>query len=88
MSANPKIDDGGVAFPKVVSEATSEVDAGMSLRDYYVGIAMGHLITSTTGSVESLIKFCGKQGVHPADQLAITSYQLADAMIKEKRRTE
>jgi hypothetical protein len=82
--------DGGPAFPRpasigndyVTGESGVVVDPqmGMSLRDWFAGQALGHLLQPVIAAMH--------QG-HPAPSSADVAkicYQLADAMLKARRQ--
>jgi len=62
--------DNPQAFPSVTPEVTCYVEQGMTLRDYFAAKAMQGMIT-------------GKPGLG-FDLTARQSYQIADAMLKER----
>ena len=68
MSEN--IDDGGPAFP--VDRAARKHD-GMSLRDWFAGMAMNGLLSDPR-----------YEGTH--EQAAEYSYRMADAMLAERKK--
>mgnify|MGYP003512145582 CR=1 FL=1 len=79
-------DDGGPAFP--APDASWEHFGnkmgytGMSLRDHFAGLAMQSM-TSDMYRVKSLIKASETLGHSYATEVAIQSYVLADAMLRE-----
>ena len=65
--------DGGPAFPTQIDAALDGSDSGMSLRDWFAGMA--------------LAGFCANPEVHgTAKDLALPAYVQADAMIKEREK--
>ncbi len=73
-------DTGGPAYPQ--QRYLNPESEGMTLLDYYGGNAMMGLIrgnTSLEGDTTTIIN---------ADQLSSMAYQIAAAMIAEKRRSE
>jgi hypothetical protein len=77
-----KLDDGGPAFPRVVTEDWRErQDGGMTLRDYFAGQAMQALITKTpVGSAPPGITNRNKA-------TAVGAYDYADAMLRARKET-
>ena len=77
---NETLNTGGPAFP--VKGGQVEIDpetkafcmpsTGMTLRDYFAAKAMVRLVGAN------------EEGVHSAETLAMLSYRLADAMLKER----
>lgn len=71
-------DDGGPAFPptRVYVDPSGRVLDGMTLRDYFAGLAMQ--------SVVSVLH----QGIRPADigLMAHDCYGIADAMLEERAK--
>lgn len=76
------IDNGGAAFPQRDIGAYDAVDegrgpqGGMSLRDYFAGQAMIALMEAALTTITS------------PSFLAQSAYQMADAMLAERSRTE
>ena len=60
-----KAADGGPAFPVLTSN-------GMSLRDWFAGVALQGLIANA--------------GALPTDDLSFAAYDYADAMLKERSK--
>lgn len=73
-----KIDDGGQAFPNTYPiESSASGTIGMSLRDWFAGMAMRGVVTAGIGIT-----------VHPEairKWIAEESYALADAMIAARK---
>ena len=67
-----KINDGGPAFPQGHLDGPQVDPSGMSLRDWFAGMALPAVIERKT---------CA----YP-DQVAAISYRIADAMIAERER--
>ena len=66
-----KVNDGGSAFPY----ETWSRNSGMSLRDWFAGMAMqGHMAS------------WGQHDVTDYSEIAVGAYRLADAMIAEKEK--
>ena len=68
--------NGGPAFPLVFDDdtkATREIFSGMSLRDWFAGMAMQALILAAKTSQD-------------VDLLSKGAYQMADAMLKERSK--
>lgn len=70
------IDTGGAAFP-VPGSDTYSPETGMSLRDYFAGQALAYTADLCTNTDKPWEENAARQ-----------AYKLADAMIREKRRTE
>lgn len=68
------IDNGGPAFPR-------QGVAGMSLRDYFAGQALGGAIANATG-LETLTKSERKEAFRQTAELL---YEVADAMIEARK---
>lgn len=80
-----KIDDGGAAFPEHRFESYGSgagrhlVHGGMSLRDWFAGQALAGLAVHEKpydNTIDAMDSYCRS--------LAVKSYRLADAMIKER----
>lgn len=69
----PKIGDGGPAFPVVETHPVhgSRIDFGMSLRDYFAGQALAGLAVQSYAS---------------AVFLAESAYRIADEMLKARQQ--
>lgn len=94
-----KIEDGGPAFPTFAIQfhqgphGTSYTSAvkdkdGMSLRDWFAGqaaCALGSALNTIEGS-RLLIKASSEHDALPAELIAVTAYQIADAMLAERSR--
>jgi hypothetical protein len=79
MSDNRKKHDGGPAFPLYVpseedDENRAQIKSGMSLRDWFAGMALAN-------------EWCSAVGVDPHSQDAIArrAYQIADAMLAQRK---
>lgn len=78
----PKMfDDGGAAFPIRQVDGVHPTEFGMSLRDWFAGMAMQGILSGTSGNIELWVDEIAKV-------TAAQAYRRADAMIAEKRRTE
>lgn len=66
-------DDGGPAFPQHAEALRSDVPPGMTLRDWFAGMALSGLNASGPHD-------CGPLG------LAFDAYRQADAMLKARKR--
>ena len=64
---------GGPAFPTLADNGHETNQDGMSLRDYFAGMAMQSLILAAKTSQD-------------VDLLSKGAYQLADAMLKERSK--
>lgn len=71
-------DDGGPAFPREDYQGGGMGQTGMSVRDYFAIEALGGLLASADGGEENSIN---------DKAFARAAYQLADAMLAERRRT-
>ena len=68
------INDGGPAFPNVPSDPQYSIwDMGMTLRDYFAAAALQGLLSS----IEPNQLWSG-------DEVAVTCYRTADAMLKAR----
>lgn len=67
--------DGGRAFPRA-SGPSGGANGGMSLRDWFAGMAMQHPYTQT------------EDADRDSEKAADWAYDVADAMLAEKRRRE
>lgn len=91
-----KIDTGGSALPGKVctghaaigEEPIYEHVPGMTLRDWFAGMVLPSVRTSYFDRPQVLQAMCDDNECGPGQLLAMASYQLADQMIAEKRRTE
>lgn len=86
--APQKINDGGAAFPVFAAKPTPgggvhyDLSGGMSLRDWFAGMAlMG--ATASPALLEILTKTTIAEGGH-FDRLAAATYRQADAMLKAR----
>lgn len=66
-----RIDDGGPAFP-VPEGALSNVEPGMSLRDYFAAAVVSPMLMQAYGTTP--------------DALAMRAYEIADAMLAARER--
>ena len=77
------MDKNKTAFPYVFTNLNgeTEIDTGMTLRDYFATSTLNGLMSSYHGSSElySLIN-------NNAESLAKTVYKVADAMLKEREK--
>ena len=71
MSDESKIDDGGPAFP--VGDVKTHGTFGMSLRDWFAGMAMQGLVASNDDGAGDRI-----------DDVPRYAYSIADAMLKAR----
>ena len=97
MSDTKPIDDGGNAFPRVRETLnpieglilTARVDEpGMSLADHIAVEALAHLPLLITTISETGERDFTRHKLNNTDWIAGAAYQLADALIAEKRRRE
>ena len=79
-----ELDDGGTAFPRTIQRwnDTFESVDGMSLRDWFAGQALPHVITEIMR---------GNLGDHPVRGggpagFAATAYDIADAMLAARKK--
>lgn len=84
------IDDGGVAFPVSIPGCGDNGWQGMSLRDYFAA----QCITISAEKVKlglkeyEIAQLCGNRGgVTGQELIAALAYQVADAMIVQRKRT-
>lgn len=79
--------DGGPAFPRIAYFPDGDYinEPGMSLRDWFAGMAMQGLCGSPVEIQQAIIEAGGgaKAGVIPYSKAA---YELADAMLKEREK--
>jgi len=81
---DPKINDGGPAFPVAEDHQTADSlpwTAGMSLRDYFAAGVAGHIDAEWQRGYGS-----GDYGEEPptAEEVASRAYEIADAMLKQR----
>lgn len=69
---------GGPAFPVMVANPTSEVDDGMSLRDYFAGQALVGFISCNPSIVADL------NAQQRLELYAVVAYRMAAAMLIER----
>jgi len=79
-----QIDDGGPAFPCPVEfdpngQLVSHGSFGMSLRDWFAGMAVGHI------AVHAMVDQWARSGPEWRDAAASESYKFADAMIEARK---
>lgn len=87
---NDTTNDGGSAFPfGQISELTGQpingcFSPGMSLRDWFAGMALQGELASTADveSTQAMAEAAVSKGREPVVHLAMTCYEIADAMIK------
>ena len=87
---NTTQDDGGPAFPRFVPDGhyNGSVDfTGMSLRDWFAGMALtGEIASSSTAlACESTAKAAIRNQRTIEQQIAWNCYQMADAMIAARK---
>ena len=79
-----QIYDGGPAFPNVWEDNPSP---GMSLRDWWAGLAMQGMMSD--GNIMDAVGIAAKiQGKTMRVLLTEKAFETADAMLAERRRTE
>ena len=80
-SEQPKINDGGPAFPQLSLDAWNKpyVTGGMSLRDYLAGQAMQGFVEGNTALSRPIIDDTNYEFI------ACQSYEMADAMLKARQ---
>lgn len=95
-----KRSDGGPAFPVAPDGVPKQEyragepygdpigSTGMTLRDWYAGKTLEGLLSSPIGEggEPATVALAGPLGQFIADSLAIVSYRVADAMLKERDR--
>lgn len=77
MTEAVKIDDGGPAFARSAAEHSQGghyEQAGMSLRDWFAGQAIGTVIDRCSGDTR-------RAHEHQTDYFARVAYEVADAML-------
>lgn len=74
-----KKNDGGPAFPIKGNNAVRSSWDGMSLRDYFAAHALTGLIAQCDPPAKGNLS---------RDDFAVWSYEMADAMLKEKERND
>ena len=91
MTNENKIKDGGPAFPTEAralfptNKASFWCD-GMSLRDWFAGMALQGVLGSHANLENhmAMIETSQKKGVMCSEFVAVVAYELADAMLKER----
>ena len=89
-----KIDTGGAAFPCNVETTFNScgvpmtVVDGMSLRDWFAGKVAPSVRSTFFDNTDVFSEICKERGFGPCKVVAMASYELADALVAEKRRTE
>ena len=83
-----EIETGGPAFPTEDKNRKEDYGTyGMTLRDYFAGMAM-HTELMTCGvpseSHDALISACSEAGLDPIERMADNAYAIADAMLKAR----
>lgn len=68
-----KTNDGGPAFPRTSNLPYTKSQEGMSLRDYFAGQAVAGLLSDKNFFL-----------ANPNNGIALTCYELADAMLKAR----
>ena len=68
--------DGGPAFPNITPDMPVDGGPGMSLRDWFAGMAMQGMLSNSLMRISS----------NP--EAALTAYSIADAMIVQRERGE
>jgi len=81
QSANPQAGNGVEqhAFPNPEKESATEIQHGMTLRDYFAGMAMQALVRK-----EAEVVAVG--GALPGVRIATVAYDIANAMIDQRGR--
>lgn len=87
------IDTGGPAFPRPASQSTvmgEAGNAGQTLLDHFAGIAMGQMCAGPGARMVADRDTRYREGAagNWAEVVALNAYEIADAMIAEKRRRE
>jgi len=84
------MNDGGHAFPNHHIPPTKDFpgwlgSSGMSLRDWFAGMALSSILSINQTLMEGLIKASNKCGIKDfSETAALECYELADAMLKER----
>lgn len=68
--------DGGPAFPTLGEYTLEHPEPGMSLRDYFAGLALAPLITTAAPELRRSTEY--------QERTALTAYRWADAMLKAR----
>jgi len=77
-------DDGGPAYPY---PSTEIYETGMSLRDYFArGAMQGMMASSPEGGEFPMVADEDMDGRDPCDVVASISYDIADAMLKARKK--
>ncbi|MBN9434032.1 MAG: hypothetical protein J0I45_16495 [Bosea sp.] len=74
-----EIDDGGPAFPHMATDGHRDYRAGLSLRDWFAGQAIGNVIMACRQDTGF-----GKGETREA-YFAATAYRIADAMLAARK---
>lgn len=87
MAEKKQIDDGGAAFP-VVGDLDDCFSPGMTLRQYYAGLAMQGILASM--SKDTAIRYkelCKVAGVNEPTLVSYLALEAADALIKAEKES-
>lgn len=74
-----QINNGGAAFPSVGNPDTEQMVHGMTLRDWFAGMALQALLSNSHSGV---VKAFAKHGDMAGEAFAESAYHFADDMIK------
>jgi hypothetical protein len=75
-----KVDDGGSAFPDIRNAIDWKYQPGMTLRDYFAGMALQGILSNPTTSTTKLFKT--SEGFMNSEMIAECAYEQADSMIR------
>ena len=77
--------DGGPAFPRLYSRSDEDGTHGMSLRDWFAGQVVGHLVSNPNQNPDWIrTATAGEQ----AQVYAFNAYLIADAMLAARERKD
>lgn len=82
-----KVDDGGDAFPMVrdmTNKPNWDYHPGMSLRDYFAGMALQGILSNPTTVTAKL--FRSADGFMNSEMISDCAYEQADALLERRKR--
>lgn len=80
---NDRLNDGGPAFPFVIRNDSDDWKSGMTIRDWFAGMALQGMIASESDG-NGMMPPYSKDNWYPLT--AERAYQFADAMLKEREK--
>ncbi len=81
------IKDGGSAFPVAITPEMEIEQNGMSIRDFFAAQALAGIMANGNPDAATMFDYKARESKRTsAQQIALTCYELADAMIAEREK--